>query len=169
MIKNFLFFICVFITCTSFGQIQVLKLIGKDSKDFGLGYGGFLKFAYPVSDASDISLEVGANVFQLKENPAYGWAIIPVKLGYRYTLNQTGTGFYVQPQVGYNVYGIDPNDNKFTGLILAGGAGYLFETSGKIQFDLGLQFESALHKDGSANYLALRLSHNFTIRRRNYN
>jgi hypothetical protein len=41
------------------GQIQVSKLMGKNSNDYTTGYGGFLKFSYPVSQASDISLEVG--------------------------------------------------------------------------------------------------------------
>jgi outer membrane autotransporter protein len=148
------------------GQIQVSKLIGKNSDDFKLGYGGFLKFSYPISEASDVTLEAGANVFQVKANEAYGWAVIPIKAGYRYTINRTGEGFYLEPQVGYNVYGIDPDDNNFTGLVLSGGAGYLFPPLGKIQFDLGLLFESAFHKGRSANYASLRLTHNFSLGRR---
>ena len=44
--------------------------MGKGSDDFKLGYGGFLKFTYPVSEAADITLEAGANVFQLKADEA---------------------------------------------------------------------------------------------------
>ena len=124
------------------------------------------KILLPGFGCADVSLEVGANVFQLKEDPAYGWAVVPVKVGYRYTLNQTGEGFYLQPQLGYNVYGIDPNDNKFTGLILTAGAGYLFPPIGKLQIDLGLLFESAFHSGGAANYISLRLTHNFLVGRR---
>jgi len=166
MIKHFLLAISLFVSFNLCAQIQVSKLIGKNSSDFSIGFGAFLKASYPISEAADVTLEGGANIFLLKDDPAYGWAVIPVKAGYRYTLNQTGTGFYIEPQVGYNVYGIDPDDNKFTGLILAGGAGYLFQPGGKIQFDLGLLFESAFHKGGSANYLSLRLTHNFSFRRR---
>lgn len=166
MTKNLLLAILLIASLNLNAQIQFSKIIGKDSKVYGTGYGGFLKFSHPISEASDLTLELGANVFSLKEDPAFGWALIPIKAGYRYTLNQSGTGFYVEPQVGYNVYGIDPNDTKFTGLILAAGAGYLFQPIGKIKFDLGLLFESAMHKGGPLNYLSLRLSHNFSFGRR---
>ncbi len=111
-------------------------------------------------------MELAATVFSLKRNDAYGWIVIPVKAGYRYTFNQTGSGFYIEPQLGYNVHGVDPADKVFTGLVYGAGTGYLFKPMGKIQFDLGIRYESAVHKDGAANYLSLRLSHNFSIGRR---
>ena len=163
MTKNLLLAICLFVSFNLTAQIQVSKIIGKTSKDYGTGYGGYLKVSHPISEAADVTVEIGANVFSLKENPAYGWAVVPIKAGYRYTINQTGTGFYIEPQVGYNVYGIDPNDMKYTGLILAAGAGYLFKPIGNIKFDLGLLFESAMHKGGPLNYLSVRLAHNFSI------
>src|SRR6266487_6573545 len=94
-------------------QVEVSKLIGKNSSDYTIGYGGFLKFSHPVSDAADVSLEVGAIVFQSKIYDGYGWAVVPVKAGYRYTLNGSGYGFYLEPQAGYNIYGINVDDNKF--------------------------------------------------------
>ena len=163
MTKNLLLAISILLSFQLSAQIQISKIIGKTSKDYKSGYGGYLKISHPISEAADITLEVGANIFSLKENPDYGWAVIPVKAGYRYTLNQTGTGFYIEPQVGYNVYGIDPNDMKYTGLILGAGAGYLFKPIGNIKFDLGVLFESSLHKGGPLNYLSVRLSHNFSI------
>ncbi len=166
MIKNLLLGLFVFISLNSHAQIQISKLIGKNSSEFKLGYGAFLKFSYPVSEGSDVTLEGGANVFLMKDYPEYGWVVVPVKAGYRYTLNQSGTGFYIEPQLGYNVYGIDPDDNKFTGLILGAGVGHLFQPGGGVQFALGLLYESALHQGGAANYLSLRLTHNFTFRKR---
>ncbi len=106
MLKSIVFAISLFLSLHSSAQIQIAKLIGKNSNDFKLGYGGYLKFSYPVSEGVDVTLEAGATIFQMKEYPEYGWAIIPIKAGYRYTLNQTGTGLYIEPQVGYNVYGI---------------------------------------------------------------
>ena len=164
--KYFLFAVSIFLSLGSVAQLQALKLVGKNSSDYSLGFGGFLKFSLPVSDASDLTFEGGANVFSDKNDPSYGWALVPVKLGYRYTLNQTGTGFYLEPQGGYNVYGIDDNDNKFTGFILAAQTGYLFEPTGRIQFDVGLLFETAFHDGGNVNYVALRITHNFSFRRR---
>jgi hypothetical protein len=158
----------LFFSLSAAAQLQVAKIIGKSSKDFQTGYGGFLKISYPVSAAADVTLELGANVFNLKADPASGWIIVPLKAGFRYTFNKTGSGFYVEPQAGYNLIGYAPSDNEnsFTGLVLAGGTGYLFQPAGKINLDIGLYYESAFHKGGSANYLSLRLTHNFSLRRR---
>jgi len=69
--------LCAFLVLSvhSFAQIAVSKIIGKDSKDFRLGYGGFLKFAARVSDAADVTFEGGANIFQFKDDPASGMHI----------------------------------------------------------------------------------------------
>lgn len=156
-------------------QIAVMKLVGKEAKMYNLGYGGFLKISYPASDAADLTFEAGANFFSEKEDNQYGFAVVPVKIGYRYTLNGTGTGFYVEPQAGYNVYGVVSGydgttyqniDTKFHGIIGAVNAGYLFQPSGKIQFDLGLCYESIFHDGGSTKYVGLRLTHNFSFGRR---
>lgn len=87
MIKNFLFPISVLVSFNLNAQIQFSKIIGKTSKDYGVGKGGFLKISHPISEVSDVTLELGANVFSLKDDPAYGWALIPIKAGYSYTLN----------------------------------------------------------------------------------
>jgi hypothetical protein len=160
---------------TSHAQIAVMKLVGSNAKQYGLGFGGFIKFSYPVTDAADLTFEGGANFFSQKEDHEYGIAVVPVKLGYRYTLNGTGTGFYVEPQAGYNVYGVTSyynyetyqnTDKKFHGVIGALAAGYLFQPSGLMQFDLGLQYESIFHSGGSTNYIGLRLTHNFSFSKR---
>lgn len=166
MLKGFLVFLLSGIIFQAGAQIQFAKLIGKNSSDYKSGYGAYLKFSYPVSEASDISLEVGALIFTSKTDSRFGWDVVPVKAGYRYTFNKTGSGFYAEPQVGYSVYGINPDDNKFTGLILGAGTGYLFQPIAGIQFDLGIRYESVQYKGGSLNYLSLRLSHNFSIRKR---
>lgn len=166
MLKRLFCLLLIFISITASGQIQVSKLLGTNSNKFTTGYGGFLKYAYPVSGSSDVSLEIGFVSFTLKSDNAYGWVIIPVKAGYRYTINQTGYGFYVEPFLGYNFAGVDPDDNKFKGLVYGSGTGYLFKPIGKVNFDLGMQFESALHTGGPANYLSFRLSHNFGGNRR---
>jgi len=53
--KVFLFATFIFILIRSNAQIEVSKLIGKNSSDYKLGYGTFLKFGYPVSEGDDIS------------------------------------------------------------------------------------------------------------------
>jgi hypothetical protein len=175
MKKFFLFSTFLLLTRLSANaQIEVAKFTGKNSSEYKMGFGAFLKFAYPVSEAADISLEGGALFFQEKEITSYGVAFVPIKIGYRYTIDGSGTGFYAEPQVGYNAYGVKSYQNedganvdeKFHGVILSMGAGYLFPSAGGIQFDLGLRYESVLYKGNSVNCIALRLSHNFSFKKR---
>ncbi|MEO7983113.1 MAG: hypothetical protein ABI688_03420 [Bacteroidota bacterium] len=155
-------------------QVEVAKLLGKNSKDFNLGYGGALKFGFPVSDAADVCVEAGIMIFLEKEYPEYGALWVPFKLSYRYTLNGTGSGLYAEPQVGYNIYGVESYynydtyedvDRKFHGLTWSAGIGYLFRSSRKMRTDLGLRYESLMYKGGTKNFIALRLSRSFNFRK----
>ena len=167
MLKRILFYLLSCLALQASGQIQIAKLVGKNSNDYTSGYGGFLKFAYPVSEGNAVSLEAGALIFNLKADSRFGWIVVPVKAGFRYTFNQTGAGFYVEPQLGYNVYGLDPAEKKFHGVILGAGTGYIFQPiASTIQFDLGLRYEAVVYKGNTVNYLALRLTHNFSIGKR---
>jgi hypothetical protein len=51
-------------------QLGVMKLVGKNSSKYDLGFGGFIKSGYPVSEGRDVTLEIGANIFFL--NDGYG-------------------------------------------------------------------------------------------------
>ncbi|MCW3080506.1 autotransporter outer membrane beta-barrel domain-containing protein [Segetibacter sp.] len=146
-------------------QLEVVKIIGKNSKEYKLGYGGFLKFSYPISETADLTLEGGALIFRFQDDPSDGMVLIPVKAGYRYALNGTGTGFYIEPQAGYTVHGANSNE-IIKGFTWAAGTGYLFQPSGSVQFDLGLRYESVIYGGGSINYVGLRLSHNFSFKKR---
>jgi hypothetical protein len=106
----------------------------------------------------------------------YGTAMCPLKAGYRYTLDGTGKGFYVEPQVGFNVYGItslqDKNgedvDLKYHGVIFAAGTGYLFSIS-NISFDVNLRYETVIAHGGSNNLVCLGISKSFGFGRRDTN
>jgi hypothetical protein len=170
-----LFFFLTISAIKSNAQIGVAKLFGKNSSDYLPGLGGFLKFGFPASEAADISVEAGAIFFIDKEYPEYGILMCPFKLGYRHTFNGSGTGFYAEPQVGYNIYGIDSYydydtfdnvDKKFNGFIWSVGTGYLFRPSRRTQFDLGVRYESVAYNGGSKSFVSLRLSQNFSFRKR---
>jgi hypothetical protein len=173
--KRPLLIIVLFIACSKLqAQIELVKFVGKNASDYGLGYGAFFKFSYPVSQAADVSLEAGL-IFALLNDGGSGdgSAFVPLKLGYRYTLNGTGEGFYVEPQAGFNAYGVTSvNVNGYTvnsnfhGIILGAGVGYLFPPSKWIQFDIGLRYETIIAGDNSLNYLAFRISHNFSFKKR---
>ena len=101
--------------------------------------------------------------------------LIPVLLGYRYTLNQTGTGFYVEPNAGYSFGAssieIATESGGFTGKIarVAGptaglGFGYLIDI-GRIPFNFGLRYEHNFAST-STNVFAFRISHSFSFRKR---
>jgi hypothetical protein len=159
--------ILLFSMAVSKAQLGAMKLVGKDTKDYKLGFGAFIKTGFPVNDGSDITLEGGVNFFILNDGygSADGTAMCPLKIGYRYTLNQTGQGFYVEPQAGYNLYGItslhDNNGNtinlKYHGVVFAAGTGYLF-TLGRQPFDLNLRYETVIAHGGSNNFIALGIS-----------
>ncbi len=147
-------------------QIGAMKMIGNNTKDYATGFGAFIKTGFPVSEAADATLEFSANFFPLKEyGLEYGTAMCPIKAGYRYTLNGTGLGFYVEPQVGYNLIGIStmPDDYgndinlKYKGVVLAAGTGYLFTIWGA-PFDLNLRYETVIAHGGSNNFLSLGIS-----------
>ncbi|HEY1869562.1 MAG TPA: hypothetical protein VGG71_00820 [Chitinophagaceae bacterium] len=156
----------LFLTVT-YGEAQlgVMKMVGKNTNNYSLGFGAYIKGIFPVSQASDLTLELGANLFFLNDGGSGdGTAIIPIKAGYRYSLNGTGMGLYVEPQVGYNIYGVtsmnvDGYTQNFTfhGVVFAAGTGYLFLV-GNIPLDLNLHYETVVDHGGSDNYVSLGLT-----------
>lgn len=156
-------------------QIGVMKLVGNGTKDYSLGFGAFIKTAFPVSEVADGTIEIGANFFPDKEYPSdYGTIMCPLKLGYRYTLNGTGQGFYVEPQAGFNLFGLTSLqddggkdvDLKYHGIVLAAGAGYLFNL-GRTPFDLNLRYETVIANGGSNNMVSLGVSRVIRFGKRN--
>jgi hypothetical protein len=155
-------------------QISVMKLVGNDTKDYSIGFGAFIKTGFPVSEAADVTLELGADIFFMNGyGTEYGTIMCPLKAGYRYTLNGTGQGFYVEPQVGFNLAGVtslpDENDNTinlhYHGVVLAAGAGYLF-TIGRAPFDLNLRYETVIAHGGSNNLVCLGISRFISFKKR---
>lgn len=159
-------------------QIEILTVVNKkpDSK-YLVGIGAMLKVAYPVSEADDVSLEIGLKYIPEIEYPeAYGIAYVPIKAGYRFTFDRSGSGFYAEPQAGYSVYGarsyqdesgIDV-DETIKGPVAGVSLGYLFQSERIIQFDLSLRYETVFYKQSSIHTVGIRLSHNFSFRKRDY-
>ncbi|MEO7047333.1 MAG: hypothetical protein ABI091_18670, partial [Ferruginibacter sp.] len=156
-------------------QLGAMKLVGKNTKDYKLGFGAFLKAGFPVNEGSDITLEGGVNIFLLNDglNSYDGTVMCPLKVGYRYTLNHTGQGFYVEPQVGYNIYGTSSFydesgylvDVSYHGVVFAAGTGYLF-TVGNQPIDLNLRYETVIAHGGSNNFISLGISRYLGFKKR---
>ncbi len=163
------------IVSTSDAQLALTKYVGKNAKAYNLGFGAFLKGAYSLNGTDDVTAELGVNFFTEKEDNAYGIANVPFKLGYRYKLNRSSTGFYVEPQVGYNFYGIYSYYNegtyediniKYNGLILSPGAGYLFKRTGGVQPNVELRYDINVTPSGPYSWVSLRFTFNWAFGRK---
>jgi hypothetical protein len=168
-------FILFFSIMHANAQLGVMKMVGKNTNNYTWGFGAFIKTGYPVSEGSDVTLEIGANIFILEDGygSTDGTIMCPLKAGYRYTLNGTGKGFYVEPQVGFNLVGVtslhDANGNqvnlKYHGAVFAAGTGYLF-TIGRAPFDLNLRYETVIDHGGSNNFISLGISRFISFKKR---
>jgi hypothetical protein len=166
------FFLLFFLLHTN-AQIGAMKLVGKDTKDYKLGFGAFIKTEVAVSDGSYATLEIGADVFPSKDGDGNGTIMCPLKAGYRYTLNGTGEGLYIEPQAGYDLYGVTSLDDengqavnlKYHGVVLAAGTGYLFSAWNTL-FDVNLRYETVMAHGGSNNLISLGISKFFSFGRR---
>ncbi|HET7001966.1 MAG TPA: hypothetical protein VFI33_11675 [Puia sp.] len=165
MLKGILASILFFIVIKGEAQLGIMKMVGKNTSNYSYGIGAYIKGVFPVSQAADLTLEMGANIFFLNDDGiGDGTAVVPIKAGYRYSLNGTGFGLYVEPQIGYNIYGVtsayvdgSTQNFKFHGVVLAAGTGYLFR-AGNTPLDLNLHYETIIDHGGSDNYISLGIS-----------
>ena len=179
LLKKQFFVLYFLLLCYHFStaQIEVAHVSIKDFK--AIGFGGFLNFSVPISEADYVTLEGGLQYFTNKDEETAG--LIPVLLGYRYTLNRSGTGFYVEPNAGYNfggtTIGVYENDSpvsdgdgnwlyeKISGPTAGINIGYLFQPGGRVQFNLALRYEHSFGST-STNMVSFRVSHAITFGRR---
>lgn len=177
LLKKQLLILYVLLLSTLFSTAQIEGNYAsvKNFKEFG--FGAFLNFSLPVTDANYLTLECG---FQYYKNQQEDLAQVPIVLGYRYTLNQTGTGFYVEPNAGYIVGSssiqkkFDPNSTdsyndpyeKVSGPAAGLSMGYLFGWGGSLQFNVALRYEHTF-SSAAVNVVGLRISHAITFGRRN--
>lgn len=175
-----IFLVLVVMNCsTVYSQIEVARLSFKGFSAFG--FGGFLNFAVPVSEGSSITAEAGFYIFKNDDDEAV--ALVPLLLGYRYSFNQTGTGFYVEPTLGYTIGASDvakydengsliPNPDgtgwleyQAKGMTAGLGTGYIIP--GRFALNIGLRYQRVfVSKDPGLNMFSLRLSHPITFGRR---
>jgi len=161
--------ISILLGTTANAQLQGDYLTFKGFSSFG--FGGFFNFSIPVSEANYVTGEVGLDAFSNNDGNV---AIAPMLAGYRYTFDGSGTGLYVEPNAGYSFGGtdfqvVDQNGNysnpSISGISSGIALGYLFEPSGKIQFNVGLRYEHIFNSLGP-NMFSLRISHAFIFGRR---
>ncbi len=177
--KKLLLGINLLVASTADAQIEVLTVLNpKPESKYIVGFGAMLKFGIPVKENADqLTIEAGVKYIPEIEYPEYyGIAYIPVKVGYMYSLDRSGTGFYAEPQLGYSVYGArsyqDMNgvdvDEIIKGPVSGLSFGYLFPSEKIVQLDLSLRYENVFYKQGSVHTIGLRLSSRFRFRNRDY-
>ena len=130
------------------------------------GIGGSLKGLFGVGQAGQVTFTTGYTSFKSKSSASTEYlkithTIIPFLGGYRH--NFSG-GIYVEPQIGYGIYGykseiMDEDETDSEGAFTyAIGVG--FAASG---FDAGVRYQGA-SKDGSnTSFIGVRVGYNFTL------
>lgn len=130
-----------------------------------IGFGGFVNVGVPISEGDAVTGEFGYYRFRQDNDNI---SLVPLLLGYRYTLDRSGYGLYLEPTLGYTIGGTDIGDGyieqKAEGVTAGIGSGYIFP--GKISFNIGLRYQRVfVSGDPSLNMLSLRISHAFSLRR----
>jgi hypothetical protein len=156
-------------------QVEIAQLLSKNTSATGLGI--YMHVGFPVSKSSEVSGELGFYYFSPQPNHMI---MLPLLAGYRYNLNGTRTGFYLEPQAGYtfgnsDIHKTDANgnliyvndevlDQKISGLTGAFSAGYLFP---KIPLQLGLRYTHIfVSGDPTQSILSFRASYVVAFGRR---
>jgi hypothetical protein len=166
---------CLILCMLLKAQVEVAQLMSKDQS--ATGFGLFLHMGFPVSKGSELSGELGFYYFA----PTASHVIMmPLLAGYRYNLNGTRTGFYLEPQAGYTFGATDiqkkdaagnpvyQNDEvvnqKASGMTGAIAAGYLFP---KIPLQMGIRYTHIfVSGDPAQSVISLRVSYVVAFGRR---
>lgn len=121
-IKLFVLLGLLFICTSVKAQVEFAYLKSKDYS--GLGVGGYLSFAIPVTDNGSVTGEAG--IYYSGNGDGNHALLIPFLVGYRVMLNglnqgysyydeDDGSGFYLQPVAGYAIGGTDIPRTDSTG------------------------------------------------------
>ena len=163
--KNmFCLLLFLFIQFNVNSQIEVVHIRCKNFS--GFGFGAFLNLSFPVYEADYISFEAGlygASKYDLNVGTS------PFLASYRYTIDRSGYGFYLEPTIGYSIGEADIGDDRgklvINGIASGFGIGYLFESSGRYQSNFGLRYVRSFGLTG-VSILSLRYSLSYRFGKR---
>lgn len=168
--KLILIAIGLFVSASLHAQLEVAQLFTNGQSHTGVGAN--LHVGFPVTKGDEISGEIGIYYFA----PGQSHMIFfPFLLGFRHTLDHSGTRWYIEPFGGYTVGGTDipkldangqplynPDgsevDQKLSGATAGLGFGYILPNQ-KLPLNFGLRYEHTfVSGNPSPNILALRIS-----------
>ena len=174
MKKLFLAICIAAISVTSYSQkghnqIGIGADVGIPIGDFGdafkTGFGGYAKGLFGIGEAGQITFTTGYLAFKAKDlgsDESLTASIIPLMLGYRHNFS----GFYAEPQAGYNIFGAKA---KFFGQSESdseGGFGYAIGIGYVISnVDLGVRYQGGKPSgDGDDwSFIGIHVGYNFTL------
>jgi hypothetical protein len=168
------------ITSISSAQLVVSKMLGKDAKNYGTGFGIFAFLDFPLASGNkSIVIELvefayfpekgGGGFFSAPSGKGY----YSFKAGFKNYFSEDGTGFYLQPSVGGAAVTLlkenEPEADEAFGFAGALEGGYSFavgQVSGR-KINLGIKYEYIYAKEThQIQTLGLRLSYSFGLFRR---
>ncbi|HKZ65003.1 MAG TPA: hypothetical protein VJ111_01540 [Chitinophagaceae bacterium] len=176
MKKVFLAICIVAISATGFAQkgnnqIGVGADLGIPIGDFGdafkTGFGGYAKGLFGIGEAGQITFTTGYSAFKAKGSSSEESVtanIIPLLAGYRHNFS----GFYAEPQIGYNIFGakykgtISGSDSE-GGFAWAVGFGYVIS-----DVDFGVRYQGGKPSgggDGNSDwsFVGIHVGYNFSL------
>lgn len=177
MKKLFLAICIAAVSVTGYAQKGTTKIgvgadVGIPVGDFGdavkTGFGGYAKGLFGIGEAGQITFTTGYSSFKAKGSSDEGSGslnIIPLLAGYRHNFS----GFYAEPQIGYNIYGMKVKADGLKvstsdgGLGWAVGFGYVVS-----DFDLGLRYQGGKPSGGGSessdwSFVGIHVGYNFSL------
>jgi len=150
-------------------QIGVGADLGIPVGDFGdvvkTGFGGYAKGLFGIGEGGQITFTTGYSSFKAKGSTSEESAtlnIIPLLAGYRHNFS----GFYAEPQIGYNIFGakykgtISGSDSE-GGFAWAVGFGYVVSN-----VDFGVRYQGGKPSgDGNSDwsFVGIHVGYNFSL------
>ena len=175
--KLFILAICIVASVSLHAQLEVAQLITKGQSTTGAGAN--LHVGFPVAKGDEISGEIG--VYYFAPNQTH-MVFVPFLLGYRHTLDHSGTRFYLEPFAGYSIGATDvpkydaagnPIYNSdgsavyqdLSGAIAGLGIGYILPNP-RLPLNFELRYDHVFESGTSPNILAFRVSWSVLTARR---
>lgn len=164
--------ICLFSVYSS-AQLMVSKLVGKDSKDFGIGFGLFASLDIPLASGHEsVRIELGEFAYYPTKGDGFftaaeGKGYVSVKVGFKYVFSETQAGFYLLPSLGYGAVIIakagEEKARQYHGVAGAMEGGYSIAVGENEQtINLGLKYEYDYgNKNNIMQSIGFRVSYSF--------
>lgn len=132
---------------------------------FKTGGGGYVKGMFGVGKSGQVTVTSGYSSFKEAgdyEDFTTTVTMVPLLVGYRHNFN----GFFVEPQLGYGMYGLKVNsfdegfDSDSEGAFTwAAGVGYVFAN----QIEVSARYQTGGQQGTNFSLFGLRLGYNFSV------